>query len=258
MRRSLLPPLALAFALAACGGREVALPTASPAPPASPSPARPTPSVTTASPTSEPSPSPTPPLALPPDAPTVLAEDLDPEALAAARYASLLPEGAAPLGARVAEEPVPQIALAWYRGEDPFARESGFVLWQRLPGDAPWRAVYGFTDRPARGVLGISVELAELTGDGWPDLLVREDTGGTGACATWRVVASSQGGAQELWRHTACDTEVQAARGRLLVREAVYGPEDPHCCPSGLRVRTLAFDGTTFVQVRVREADLEA
>jgi hypothetical protein len=30
------------------------------------------------------------------------------------------------------------------------------------------------------------------------------------------------------------------------VREAVYGPNDPHCCPSSFRVTSLAWDGTAF------------
>ncbi|GIU99249.1 MAG: hypothetical protein KatS3mg014_0865 [Actinomycetota bacterium] len=247
---------ALVVPPAACGGREVTLPTPAPSPTvtASPSPTVPSPASPTTPPAGTPGPSPE--LQLPGDAPTALAEGMDPEELAAQGYGPILPPGASPLSARTVTGPVTQIALAWYRGEDPFARQSGLVVWQRLPGAPPWRAVYAFTERPVAGVLGISLDQADLSGDGLPDLLVREDRGGTGACATWRVVLTRVGGATEAWRHTACDTEVRISRDRLLVREAVYGPDDPHCCPSGFRLRTLAFDGARFVEVRMRTIDV--
>ncbi len=262
MLRAPLPPLALllgALTLVACGGREVVLPTGSPTPTAGGSPASPSPSPPGHSPTAPtptPTSTPTPDLQLPRDAPTVLAERVDAEDIAGAGYAWLLPPGAGVLQARTTEGAVVQIALAWYRGEDPFARQSGLVVWRRFPDSPPWRAVFAFTDRPGEGVLGIALEQADLTGDGVPDLLVREDTGGTGACARWRVVVSTADGADEAWRHEACDTRVEVSRGRLVVREAVFGPEDPHCCPSGFRERILAWDGEGFTQIRVRPADV--
>lgn len=257
----LVPPVPLvlllgALALTACGGREVALPP-------SPSPSAPvtSPPVPTDTPTPSPSPSLSPApradLQLPRDAPTVLAERVDVADLARAGYAPLLPPGASVLQAGTTEGPPARIALAWYRGEDPFARQSGLVIWQRFPDAPPWRVVFAFTDRPAEQVLGVALEQEDLTGDAVPDLLVREDTGGTGACARWRVVVSLPDGAEEVWRHEACDTSVHVSRGRLILREAIYAPEDPHCCPSSMRLRTLAFDGATFVEVRTRTIDIE-
>lgn len=259
MRRVRPVPLVLllgALALTGCGGREVRLP---PGPsPSNPLTSSPTP---TGGPTPSPSaslaPAPRADLQLPRDAPTVLAERVDVADLAETGYAMLLPPGAGLLQARTTEGTPARIALAWYRGEDPFARQSGLVIWQRFPDPPPWRAVFAFTDRPGDQVLGIALEQEDLTGDAVPDLLVREDTGGTGACARWRVVVSLAGGAEEAWRHEACDTSVDVSRGRLVLREAIYGPEDPHCCPSALRLRTLAFDGTTFVEVRTRTVDIE-
>lgn len=257
-RRPLLPlGLALlgALALGACGGREIVLPSPVPSPIApSPTPsARPTgPSAPTGAPTAPGSPTAAPELDLPRDAPTVLAERVDAADIARAGYAWLLPPNAAVLQARTTEGAVAQIALAWYRGEDPFARQSGLVLWQRFPDAPPWRAVLAFTNRPRAGVLGIALEQEDLTGDGIPDLLVREDTGGTGACARWRVIVPTEGAAHEAWRHEACDTTVHVADGTLAVREAVFAPDDPHCCPSRFRLRTLTWDGETFVQTRAR------
>jgi hypothetical protein len=243
-----LGPLALVL-LAACGGREVTLPS----PSATPTPPPPSPTVSrtpTASATPTVAPSPAPELDLPRDAPTVLAERVDAGEIARAGYAWLLPPNAVVLGARTTEGALTQIAVAWYRGEDPFARQSGLVIWQRFPDPPAWRAVFAFTDRPGDGVLGIALDQEDLTGDGLPDLLVREDTGGTGACARWRVLVSRTGGVAEAWRHEACDTTVDVSRGRLVVREAVFGPNDPHCCPSLFRVRLLAWKGTDFRQTK--------
>jgi hypothetical protein len=235
--------------LAACGGREVVLPS-----PTSPTPS-PRPTVTptpTASAIQTAPATPAPELDLPRDAPTALAEPVDAADLARAGYAWLLPANAGVLGARTLEGALTQVAVAWYRGEDPFARESGLVIWQRFPDPPAWRAVFAATNRPDHGVLGIALEQEDLTGDGIPDLLVREDMGGTGACARWRVLVSLTGSAEEAWRHEACDTTVDVARGRLVVQEAVFGPDDPHCCPGLFRLRTLSFDGTTFVETRAR------
>ena len=90
------------------------------------------------------------------------------------------------------QDPIDQIALAWRRGADPFASTHGLVVWQRSDGPE-WRALYAFTDRPRTGVLGISMEPGDLTGDGIVDLLTNEHTGGSGACGRWRVVASNPG-----------------------------------------------------------------
>jgi hypothetical protein len=240
--------------LAACGGRQVLLPS----PSATSTSEAPSPTVTptpTASATE--TAAPTPELDLPRDAPTVLAERVDAGYLAQEGYAWLLPPNAGVLGARTSEGTLTQVAVAWYRGEDPFARESGLVIWQRFPDPPAWRAVFAATNRPSHGILGIALEQEDLTDDGLPDLLVREDMGGTGACARWRVLVSRPGGAAEAWRHEGCDTTVEVSRGRLLVREAIFRPDDPHCCPSSFRLRTLAFDGTTFVETRARTIDAE-
>jgi hypothetical protein len=171
--------------------------------------------------------------------------------IAAADFADLAPPGATVTFTEVLltpGDPLDQIAFAWRRGEDPFASEHGFAIWQRFETEPPWRAVYAFTDRPARGVLGIALEAGDLTADGLPELLTFEQTGGTGACGTFRVTSPRPGGASEIFREEACDVQIRIAGGALERREAVYGPDDPHCCPSAFRVSRLEWDGETFVQ----------
>ena len=68
--------------------------------------------------------------------------------------------------------------------------------------------------RPAaHGVLGISMEPGDLTGDGIVDLLTNEHTGGSGACGRWRVIASEPGVATEIFRRDTCDTDIAIAAG---------------------------------------------
>jgi hypothetical protein len=106
-----------------------------------------------------------------------------------------------------------------------------------------WRAVYGFTDPANAGVLGIHALIGDATGDGSPDALMFEDTGGSGACGTWRVIdlAANAG----VFRRKTCDTTIDLASDPvgLVLREAAFAPEDAHCCPSATKVSVLTFDG---------------
>ncbi len=155
-------------------------------------------------------------------------------------------------------DPFDRIALTWRRGEDPFASEHGVIEWLRSEGVTAWRAVYAFTDRPREGVLTIDLDSGDLTGDGVPDVFALEQHGGSGACGTWRVVVSTPDAAVEVFRHAACDTEIRISGHALAVREAVYAPEDPHCCPSAFRYATLEWDGEAFVETSSHVVDTTA
>lgn len=181
----------------------------------------------------------------PADSPTVVDDPADVARVSTGDVAPLLPPGAEMTFTAVQATPqdqLDQFALAWRRGPDPFASTHGFVVWQRFPGPS-WRALYAFIDRPDSGVLGITIAPGDLTGDGVADLLTFEQTGGTGGCGRWRVIASRLGAATEILRRDTCDTEIAIAGGELRIREAVYEAGDPHCCPSAFRVTTLRWDG---------------
>lgn len=135
-------------------------------------------------------------------------------------------------------------------GPDPFRMARGFVVWRRDPGaDPPWRAVYGMAHQARDGVLAISADATDLTGDGSADALIREETGGTGQCATYRVVDIVAGA--PIWQRGVCDGEIQPNPDPIGLYEVtrVYGPADPHCCPSAIRERVLAWDGARFAVV---------
>jgi hypothetical protein len=96
------------------------------------------------------------------------------------------------------------------------------------------------------GVLAISAETTDLTGDGSADALIREETGGSGACATYRVVDLARG--TPLWKRAVCDAEIQPNPDPIGLFEVarIYGPEDAHCCPSSIRERVLTWNGARF------------
>src|SRR5687767_14337430 len=236
--------LVLAAALAAC---EESGTTTTPTP-------RPSPNATTGptatgtpepTPSSSPEPSPIP-RPIPPAWAAPIDENLDPEALP---DEALVPPDARLTGRLTlpGASGIPDgVAVAYVLGDDPFAAEHGFALWQRFEEAPPWSVVFAFVDPPREGILGIRMEASDLTGDGHPDVLSFEDRGGTGACGTWRVIAPATGAASEVFRRTTCDTQIRIAGDVLEVREAVYEPGDPHCCPSAFRLSTLRWNGTRF------------
>jgi hypothetical protein len=141
------------------------------------------------------------------------------------------------------------VAVAYVLGPDPFAAEHGFALWQRFDEAPAWSVVFAFVDPPRKGILGIRLEAGDLTADGHPEILAFEDQGGTGACGTWRVIAPAPGMAREVFRRTTCDTQIRIAGDVLDVREAVFEPGDPHCCPSAFRRTTLRWNGLRFREI---------
>jgi hypothetical protein len=135
-------------------------------------------------------------------------------------------------------------------GPDPFRQARGFVVWRRSDdGGPPWQAVFGVAHGKREGVLGISAEVTDLTGDGSDEALIREDTGGSGACATYRVIDLAA--ATPIWTRALCDAEVHPSPDPLglTVVARVYEPGDAHCCPSSISERVLAWRDGRFVEV---------
>jgi len=197
--------------------------------------------------TATPSLTPSPVVDVPTDAPTTYARRQAPDKVP---VADLVPLGAeVTMRFPVTSDRVPQIALAWKRGVDPFSSEHGFELWQ-LFGDAPpWRVVYAFTDPPSARVLGVRFDVGDVTGDAIPDVLTFEDKDGSGGCGVWRVVRSDAGFATPIFRRSTCDTEIELASGTLRIRSAEYEPGDSHCCPSRFRTTTIRWDGNGWTVV---------
>jgi hypothetical protein len=177
-----------------------------------------------------------------------IVDDADELALiASGDLTPLLPPGASYASRFALRDPIEQIVLTWVDGS-PLRRRNGLIVWQRFE-DENWHAVYAFTDPPRKGVFGIRLDSGELTGDAIADVLSFEDVGGSGACGTYRVIASTAADASEIFRRDTCDTQIAIAARDLRIREAVFHAGDPHCCPSAFRESTLRWSGTSWDEV---------
>lgn len=242
MRRALLLPLAATLLLApACGGSAPAPVSGVPAPrAASAHPSTPTP-IDTATPSS-PAPTPSPTTALPPGVPASYAHDVPSGDVPLKR---LIPPGATPDGSWYASTPAGDAILVAFAmpSSDPFRAARGFVVWRHFPQAPPWRALHAQLRPEADGVLSIQALAADLTGDGSPDALVEELTGGSGACGTFRAVDLA--GGVDLWHEDLCDARVLPSSDPvgIEITQAVFKPGDAHCCPSASRTTVLTYAG---------------
>ena len=205
----------------------------------------PTPSTEPSSP--DPGPAEDPDVRLPEGMPAIVDDADDLALIASGDLTPLLPPGAIDTSRVAFRDPIEQIVLTWSDGR-PLRRRNGLIVWQRSE-DEGWHAVYAFTDPARLGVFGIRVDVGELTDDAIADVLSFEDVGGSGACGTYRVIASSPGDANEIFRRDACDTQMAISGGDLRIREAVFHADDPHCCPSAFRESTLRWNGTSWDEV---------
>ena len=249
--------MVLTLAGAACSGSDV--PAAAPSGATGPTTMETTPSITatTETPTSSPSSSPVvdADVRLPEGMPAIVDDPTDLASIEAGEFTSLVPPEARiasqvgpALGVASQPEANDQIAVTWF-DEDPPEGTTGLIVWQRFEDPPAWRAVYAFTDPPRKGVFGIRLDPGDVTGDRIPDLLTFEDVGGSGACGTYRVVATSVGDASEIFRREACDTQIAISAGDLRIREAVFHADDPHCCPSAFRESVLRWNGTSWDEI---------
>lgn len=182
------------------------------------------------------------PVGVPHGTPPSYDRDIDAASLPAG---ALVPRGTEPTDVWPAISPDgTQFALIAFaaKGGDPFRRARGLVLWRRFD-DAPvWRAVYGVSDAADAGVLDIHALIGDATGDGSPDAITFEDTGGSGGCGTWRVLDIAAN--TDVLTKETCDTTIDLSPDPvgLEVRQAVFAPGDAHCCPSSMRISVLTFD----------------
>ena len=147
------------------------------------------------------------------------------------------------------------IVLAYFKpSNDPFVQARGLVEWRRNEGaEPPWTPVFGIAHAKDEGILGFEAVVGDATGDGSDDLLIQEATGGSGACGNWSVIDLAA--ATERWERTLCDARVDLHVDPvgIALNEAVYAPEDPHCCPSEFRTTVLVYkDGRGFVKDSVQ------
>jgi hypothetical protein len=90
---------------------------------------------------------------------------------------------------------------------------------------------------------------ADLTADGHEDAVVPISSGGTLGDIAFVVLESIGGGTRTLVSEYPRDgrgLSVAVSGGKLVVTEAVPGPDDPECCPSQLRKTVYGWNGVTL------------
>lgn len=252
MRRLVLPCLILAVLATGCGDAPEP-PAATGETPSAPDPA--SPATPAPSAPSTPSPEPSQTIDLPDGVPSSYADDVAGRDLP---VDDLVPPGDDVTGVTRTRGQVEAVVVTFATpGPDPFLRARGFVVWRRDPGaEPPWRAVYGVAHGRRDGVLAISADATDLTDDGSADVLIREETGGSGQCATYRVIDLVAGA--PIWTRGVCDAEIQPNPDPIGLFEVarIFGPDDAHCCPSAIRERVLVWNGERFVVVSEESTSL--
>ena len=113
-----------------------------------------------------------------------------------------------------------------------------------------------YSHRAPRGALRISTEIGDFNADGRQDVLVFDDTDGSGACGDYRAVVTGPGRASSALTLTLCeDMGTLHARPRgLLFSIGIH--KDPktrdqiHCCYLVVRRTLRRWNGTRWVTVR--------
>jgi hypothetical protein len=168
---------------------------------------------------------------------------------------SFAPRGAKVLAQRIlppsAEIPV-QHVITWRLGGQPEDPASGFY---GVTISQQGRELYGH--RARAGTLGVHVETGDFTGDGHADVLVFEDTGGSGGCGVYRALTTSDAEVRQIQARLLCidrGTIHLRDEGVLLRLGVRRKPRPPggqiHCCYLFLRTTLKRWNGRRLVQVR--------
>lgn len=92
---------------------------------------------------------------------------------------------------------------------------------------------------------------ADLTGDGFQDVLVPIASGGTAGVVAFYVYSYHFGDLRTvLVRNSVYKAGPRVQKGDVVVTYPLYGANDPNCCPSRLERVTLHFNGLRFVRTR--------
>jgi hypothetical protein len=205
-----------------------------------------------------------------------------------------VPTGASVGGFRVhaAEAGLPpQVVVSWsidryLAGESDLELWNGVFVWHAVPsagGTATeWQArwtismplllglpafvgrsqdgfVPGFSEQRAVsriGDFGYYFDTRDVTGDGYPEILIADPSGGSGACALYRMLTPVRSGLRQILYRSHCEGDVAMVDGLVRIRGALYpnGCERAHGC--GSYVKLIRWDGEGWDLVsRVSELD---
>src|SRR3954464_3880477 len=161
---------------------------------------------------------------------------------------SLAPRGARVIAVRPLSDD--QRVVMWRLGGHPEDPASGLYGVTLVEGQTPL-----YSHRAARGALRISIESGDLNGDGRQDVLVFDDTDGSGACGDYRAVMMSPGTARPTLTRPLCEDQgsIHVRRGGLLfslgVRRDAKTRDQTHCCYLFVRRTLRRWNGARWVIV---------
>jgi len=99
--------------------------------------------------------------------------------------------------------------------------------------------------------LNVTVKVADVTGDGKPEILVGYRHAGTGDILEYDVVTYPKGGSVHVAAHRDLYKGTAVVRGHTIVDyTASYGPNDPNCCPKAIVRATVAWQRGAFRVIR--------
>ena len=151
-----------------------------------------------------------------------------------------------------------QRVVTWHLGGKPEEASSGFYgvsIWQG------GRQLYAH--RARTGAIDLSVETGDFTGDGHDDVLVFDDTGGSGGCGVYRALATSAAEVRLAYVQLLCVDEgsIHLSRAGLTFRVGeAKNPRtagDIHCCYLFVRRTVKRWNGRRLVTIRTARQPLK-
>jgi hypothetical protein len=126
----------------------------------------------------------------------------------------------------------------------------GLTLWSLV--DSRWVAQI-LMRQPDYSIGGSgSVRLADVTADGYPDLLVERWPGTNHLCGPRQIFALSRRRARQIFDRQFCETYWKVRSGAVHFDEAWYRRSDSLCCPSFRRHFALRWNGRRLIRVSNR------
>jgi hypothetical protein len=143
-------------------------------------------------------------------------------------------------------KPPEQLVVTWDRAE-----RQGIAVWQLDSIEtAKWHRVYT-REETRSNVLEYDAALGDVTGDGRPEILVFESTGGSAGNGSYHLLMSAGPRLREVFAKGLSWDEgrILLGRGALIVREGVDFVGTIHCCFRKVRETWLRWNGRRLVTV---------
>jgi hypothetical protein len=137
-------------------------------------------------------------------------------------------------------QPPEQLVVTWDRAE-----RQGIAVWQLDSIEtARWHRVYT-REETRSNVLEYDAALGDVTGDGRPEILVFESTGGSAGNGSYHLLMSTGARLREVFakRLSWDEGRILLGRGALIVREGVDFVGTIHCCYRNVRETWLRWNG---------------